>query len=79
MEKVNNKWVRLIVLIVVAINSGAMILGYQLLPFSNEEVSAGVSVVALILSELWNHWKNNSYTDEAQIADRQLKRLKSDT
>lgn len=76
LEKINNKWVRLAVLVVVAINSGAMILGYDLLPFSNDQIVAGLSVLAMVASEIWNHWKNNSYTGKAIQADKHLKNLK---
>lgn len=75
--KINNKWVRLIIFIIVAINSGAMILGYKIIPFENEEIVGGLSVVALVISEVWNHWKNNSYTTEAKEADDFLEDLKS--
>lgn len=75
-KKINNKWVRLITMIIVAVNSSAMIFGYQLIPYSNEEIVAGISVVALIASEIWNHWKNNSYTDEAKEADIYMEELK---
>lgn len=73
LDKINNKYVRLIALIVVAINSGAMIMGYQLLPFNNEEIVAGISIVAMVATELWNHWKNNSYTPQAKQADEQIR------
>lgn len=80
LQKVNNKWVRLAILTVVFINTSGMILGHQLLPFDNEEIAAGLSIVALILSEIWNHWKNNSYTQPAKEADvfleSQKKKLK---
>lgn len=69
LKKVDNKWVRLIILIVVFINTAGMMLGYQLLPFENEEIATGISIVALALSEIWNHWKNNSYTQPAKEAD----------
>jgi len=70
LNRINNKWVRLVVFIIVAINSGAMIMGYQLLPFNNDEIVAGLSVFAMVISEIWNHWKNNSYTNDAKEADK---------
>ncbi|MFS8630094.1 MAG: SPP1 phage holin family protein [Bacillales bacterium] len=76
LKKVDNKWVRLIILIVVFINTAGMMLGYQLLPFENEEIATGISIVALALSEIWNHWKNNSYTQSAKEADAYLKARK---
>lgn len=76
LKKVDNKWVRLIILIVVFINTAGMMLGYQLLPFENEEIATGISIAALALSEIWNHWKNNSYTQPAKEADAYLKARK---
>ncbi len=78
LSKIDNKWVRLAVFIIVAVNSGFMMAGYELLPFDNEQIVVGLSVVAMVGSELWNHWKNNSYTEEAQEADRILKASKDD-
>jgi SPP1 family holin len=72
----NNTLVRLIIMIVVGINSIAMLYGYQLIPFTSEEVAAGISAVALVISEVYNHWKNNDYTTEAKEATKQLKEQK---
>lgn len=72
LKKIDNKYVRLAVLIIVAINSSAMILEYQLLPFSNEQIAAGASIVALVGAEIWNHYKNNNYTPEAKRAQKYL-------
>ena len=76
LNKVDNKWVRLIILIVVFINTAGMTMGKQLLPFDNEQIAVGISIVALALSEIWNHWKNNSYTNEAREADIYMSKLK---
>lgn len=80
LKRVDNKWVRLTILVVVFINTAGMMMGKQLLPFDNEQIAVGISVVALAISEIWNHWKNNSYTQPAKEADIYLesrkKRLK---
>lgn len=78
LQRIDNKWLRLIVLAVVFINTAGMVLGYQLLPFDNEQIASGLTIGALILTEAWNHWKNNSYTGEAQEADRIMKATKDD-
>ncbi|MBP1971566.1 SPP1 family holin [Virgibacillus natechei] len=72
LNKINNKWVRLAVFIIVAINSAAMIFNVQLLPFDNDQIVAGASVVAMVLSEVWNHYQNNNYTSEAKRAQKYL-------
>lgn len=78
LKKIDNKYIRLAVFIIVAINSSAMIMDVQILPFSNEEIVQGLSVVALVGSELWNHWKNNSYTMPAKEADAYIKSRKKE-
>jgi len=59
-------------MIIVMANSISMILGFQLIPFTEEEIATGVSVVALVASEIWNHWKNNNYTKKAKEAQKKL-------
>ncbi len=76
LNKINNKWVRLIALFVVFINTSGLIMGYQLLPFDNEQLVNIISLVALFLTEIWNHWKNNSYTHKAKKADEYLLKMK---
>lgn len=76
LKKINNKWVRLFAWILVGINTGAMILGYEISPFDNEQIVNGVSLIALYGVEIWNHWKNNSYTEDAKHADRVLESKK---
>lgn len=76
LKKIDNKWVRLTVMVIVGINTIAVMLGYNLLPFSNEQIITGLSVAALIVSEVWNHWKNNSWSDKAKQADNYLESIK---
>ncbi|GIO22899.1 phage holin [Oceanobacillus sp. J11TS1] len=76
LAKINNKWVRLAVLIIVFLNTAAMLFGYQLIPLSNEELVSVLSLIALFISEIWNHWKNNSYTSSAKEADKFMEKLK---
>lgn len=69
LEKANNRWTRLIILIVVAMNTGFMLFEVEFIPYTDEQIATGVSWVAMVAVELWNHWKNNSYTPEAKHAD----------
>lgn len=75
-KKIDNGWLRLIVMVLAGINSIAMMMGVELIPFSNEQVVTGLSIGALILSELWNHWKNNDWTESAKQASKWLKSAK---
>ncbi|WP_164219409.1 phage holin [Virgibacillus sp. YIM 98842] len=72
LKKIDNKWVRLIAMTVVFINAAAIMFGYELLPFDNETIIAGISVGALAGTEIWNHWKNNNWTPEAERAQKYL-------
>ena len=72
----NNTLVRLIIMILVGVNSIAMIYDVQLIPFTSEEIAAGISAIALIISELWNHWKNNNYTRASKKAQKVLNNSK---
>lgn len=74
--KNNSHIVRVVVMAVVMINSLFLMNGISLLPFTNEEISMAISSVALVISEVWNHYKNNSYTDEAKFADDFIRELK---
>lgn len=76
MKKINNGWLRLIVMILAGINTIAMVMDVPLLPFDNEHVINGLSVAAMVLSEVWNHWKNNDWTETAKQASRWLKATK---
>jgi hypothetical protein len=71
-QKNDNKWVRLVAMAVVFANAGALMFGYELLPFGNETIVAGISVIALADTEIWNHWKNNNWTPEAERAQKFL-------
>ncbi|WP_373896393.1 phage holin [Virgibacillus sp. CBA3643] len=76
LKKINNKWVRLAVIVIVVGNAVATMFGYPLLPFDNDQIIAGVSAVALGGSEVWNHWKNNNYTGKAKQAQNYLDEIK---
>lgn len=73
-------WVRVIALFLVLANQiSVSFLDFKLLPFADEEIYEGVSIVVTALVTIWTSWKNNSFTEEAQIADefiRQERALK---
>ena len=75
-KTIDNKWVRLIVMVIVFINSVSVMVGKPILPFDDEQIVVGISIVAMIVTEIWNHWKNNSYTSEAREADIYMSKLK---
>lgn len=67
-------WVRVIALFLVLANQiSVSFLDFKLIPFAEEEIYEGVSLVLTTLVTLWTSWKNNSFTDKAQEADKLLK------
>lgn len=77
LKKIDNKWIRLIAMIIVFVNSVSVMMDKPILPFDNEQIVLGVSVVAMVVTEVWNHWKNNSYTQSAKEADVYLQARKN--
>ena len=69
--------VRLIVALVPAINIVLVYFGKSPLPFSQDEVNIGLSMVIQVLAVIWAWWKNNNMTPEAQQAQKLLDELKA--
>ena len=79
MNKINLKGVtseaitNVLILVVALINAILQMLGINTLPIENEELSAIVSGVFLVVMALWNTWKNRNITtvsqEVQQIAD----------
>lgn len=70
-------YIRLAVLVILLINQILITLGWTPIPFSEEQIYEGISSVALVGVALWNWWKNNNVTEEAQEAQMYLNELKS--
>jgi len=70
--------IRLIVALVPVINIVLAAFGKSPLPFTSDEVNAGLSAVVSVLAIAWAWWKNNNMTFEAQLAQKELNKLKDD-
>lgn len=74
MKKFNLKGVNaetvtgVLVLLLALINACLKMFGIDMLPIQNEEVSNIVSIVFLIVSALYNTWKNRNLTSASQAA-----------
>ena len=67
----NSTWIRTITLVLVLANQLATSLfKFRLLPFTEAEINEGVAVILTIGMSIFAGWRNNSFTDEAQRADR---------
>lgn len=76
----NNKThglVRLAVLVILLLNQTLISLGYNPLPFSEEQIYEGLSSVALVVSAIYSWWKHNNITPEAESAQVELERKKN--
>ena len=74
MKKINLKGVTIeavvgvLILLLSLINAILQMFGKNVLPISNEEVSNIVSTVFLIVTALYNTWKNRNITVASQVA-----------
>ena len=70
--------IRTVVLIVALINQVLTMTGHSVLPFDDQQITDGLSMLFTAPAALWAWWKNNSFTKEAQAADVYLKAAKDD-
>jgi len=68
--------IRLAVLAILLLNQVLITLGWNPLPWSEDEIYEGVSAVAAVVMAIYAWWKNNSVTKEAQAADEYMRELK---
>lgn len=64
--------VRTSVLAFALINQILTICGYSPLPFTDDNVGQAVSMFLTASASVWAWWKNNSFTQNAIIADEYL-------
>lgn len=57
-----------LLLLIALINSVLQLIGINVLPVENEEVTAIVSGIFLISTSLWNTWKNRNFSTASQLA-----------
>lgn len=56
------------ILLVALINATLQMLGINMLPIEDAEISVIVSTLFLALTALWNTWKNRNLSSASQIA-----------
>lgn len=71
-----NALIRLVVLAILIINQTLVTLGYEPLPFSDEQIYEAISILALVIGSLWVWWKNNNVTDVALAGQSEIERIK---
>lgn len=70
-------WARTIIMILALVNQFLLILGKQAIPYVEEDVYTFISMIASAVSTLWVWWKNNSFSESAQVGDVVMKDLES--
>ena len=74
MNKINLKGITtdgvtgILILLLALINATLQMFGINALPIENEEITNIVSTVFLIVTALWNTWKNRNITTASQVA-----------
>ena len=58
------------ILLLALINSTLQMFGINTLPITNDEISSMVSTVFLIITALWNTWKNRNITKASQTSQQ---------
>ena len=74
MTKINLKGVTaetvtgILILLLALVNAILQMFGINALPIQNEEVANIVSTIFLIVTALWNTWKNRNISTASQVA-----------
>lgn len=83
MNKINLKGITseavtgILVLLVALVNAVLQMLGINILPIEDVEISAIVSGAFLALTALWNTWKNRNLSPASQVAQNISDALKA--
>ena len=83
MNKINLKGVSkeavagILILLVALVNAVLQMFGVETLPINNEEVSTIISTVFLIVTALYNTWKNRNITTASQTAQEITEAIKN--
>ena len=59
-----------LILLVALVNAVLQMFGFNTLPIENEEITSIVSTVFLIVTVIWNTWKNRNISAASQTAQQ---------
>lgn len=65
--------VRTIVLFVALLNQSLVLAGFSPLPFTDEQIENGLTIVFTVVASLWVWWKDNDITRKARERKQFLK------
>ena len=66
-----------LILLVALVNAVLQMFGFNTLPIENGEISEIVSTVFLIITVLWNTWKNRNISTASQTAQQITNAIKN--
>ena len=69
--------IRTVCLILALVNLTLETFGKRIIPISDEQVSELITLIFTIVTSVTAFWKNNSFTQEAIIADGLMKDMKN--
>lgn len=69
--------IRTVCLILALVNLTLETFGKSVIPISDEQVSELITLIFTIVTSVISFWKNNSFTQEAIIADGLMKDMKN--
>lgn len=69
--------IRTVCLILALVNLTLETFGKSIIPISDEQVSELITLIFTIVTSVTAFWKNNSFTQEAIIADGLMKDMKN--
>ena len=69
--------IRTVCLILALVNLTLETFGKRIIPISDEQVSELITLIFTIVTSVVSFWKNNSFTQEAIIADGLMKDMKN--
>ena len=58
----------ILILLIALINAVLQIFGINTLPIENEDITNIISTVFLIITAIWNTWKNRNISSASQVA-----------
>lgn len=69
--------IRTLCLLLALVNLGLETAGKKIIPITDDQISGTISFIFTVITSITGFWKNNSFTDEAVIADELMHELKA--
>lgn len=65
-------WVRTFILVIALVNQALLMLGISKNEIDLDSWATVGSYILTVITSLWSWWKNNSFTQDAQNADKEF-------